>query len=379
MAGIYVHVPFCKQACHYCDFHFSTSVKTKPAVLHGMVEEMKLRADYLKGETVSTLYFGGGTPSILKAQELQTLIETAKSIFPFEKEIELTLEANPDDISQEKLEAWKASGVNRLSIGIQSFDDKNLQWMNRAHNSHEALQCIEWAHELAFDNISIDLIYGLPNLKNEEWEAELKKAIGLGIQHISAYCLTVEPDTALGHWVKSGKQKPIDEDAANKQFQRMVEVLSQAGFEQYEVSNFAKKGFESKHNTAYWLGVPYVGIGPSAHSFNKVSRAWNVSNNPNYSKKLAEGVLPITIEVLSKEDKFNEYLMTALRTKWGLNFGKILSEFDFDFKTHFATQIESLFEKEHAVLTTDGIRLTKKGLFFADGIASDFFILSHED
>jgi oxygen-independent coproporphyrinogen-3 oxidase len=379
MAGIYVHVPFCKQACHYCDFHFSTSVKTKPAVLQGMVEEMKLRADYLQGETVSTLYFGGGTPSILEALELQDLISKARDVFPFEKEIELTLEANPDDINREKLEAWRATGVNRLSIGIQSFDDKYLTWMNRAHNSKEALQCIEWAHELGFSNISIDLIYGLPDLKMEDWETELKKAIGLGIQHISAYCLTVEPDTALGHWVKSGKQKPMDEDAANRQFQRMVEVLDKAGIEQYEVSNFAKAGFESKHNTAYWLGLPYVGIGPSAHSFDKVSRAWNVSNNPSYAKKLAEGILPITIEVLSKEDKFNEYLMTSLRTKWGIDFNRILSEFDFDFKSHFASQIESLLQREHAALTEEGMKLTKKGLFFADGIASDFFILSHED
>lgn len=379
MAGIYVHVPFCKQACHYCDFHFSTSVKTKPAVLQGMVVEMELRADYLQGETVSTLYFGGGTPSILEAQELQDLISKARDVFSFEKEIELTLEANPDDITPEKLKAWRDSGVNRLSIGIQSFDDKNLTWMNRAHNSQEALSCIEWAHDFGFDNISIDLIYGLPNLTNEEWEAELEKAIDLGIQHISAYCLTVEPDTALGHWVKSGKQKPMDEDAANKQFQAMIEVLGAAGFEQYEVSNFAKKGFESKHNTAYWLGVPYVGIGPSAHSFDQVSRAWNVSNNPNYAKKLTEGILPITIEVLSKKDKFNEYMMTALRTKWGIDFKKISSDFDFDFKSHFASQIESLLSRAHAVLTDDGMKLTKKGLFFADGIASDFFILSHED
>ena len=374
MAGIYIHVPFCKQACHYCDFHFSTSLKTKDPVIQSILREMELRKDFLSGETVETLYFGGGTPSVLSASELSSIAEKARNTFSLGTEIEFTVEANPDDLSLEKLQELADAGVNRLSIGIQSFSDKYLKWMNRAHNAREAVQAIENAQKVAITNLSIDLIYGLPNLTLDDWISDIEKAIELGVQHISAYCLTVESDTALGHWVKKGKEKPIDEAAAEEQFRILIDTLSENGFEQYEVSNFSLPGFYSKHNTAYWLGVPYLGIGPSAHSFKELERSWNIANNVKYTKEIKAGELPLTIEKLSKIDRHNEYVMTGLRTKWGIDLEKIKMLFGISVVKNHGNYLEKLTEEGKATLKENRLVLTKKGMFLADGIASELFV-----
>ena len=379
MAGIYVHIPFCKQACTYCDFHFSTSLRTKGAVLDALDKEIKMRRDYLDGEQVHTLYFGGGTPSLLESHELHSVCGSLRTHFDFADEIEFTFEANPDDLSSEKLEMLIENGVNRLSIGVQSFDDKYLEWMNRAHRSTDSIASVKRAQEAGISNISIDLIYGLPNLNLEVWEAEINKAISLNVKHISAYCLTVEPDTALGYRVKKGKEQPVDEEAASQQFEVLVRKLAEAGFDQYEVSNFARDGLYSKHNTSYWQGIPYIGLGPSAHSYKRAERAWNLANNIGYIKKLELGELSLTTEALSLKDQYNEWIMTGLRTKWGVEIpvGKRL--FHIDLRDGNELLIENLLSEDKAQLEGERLRLTKKGLFLADGIASEFFILNDEN
>jgi len=377
MAGIYIHVPFCKQACHYCDFHFSTSLNLKADYLKSIKKEIELRADDLKGE-ISTVYFGGGTPSILNAKELKSILDALSNHFTISEKPEITLEANPDDLNLLKLRELFAAGINRLSIGVQSLNNKSLEWMNRAHNVAEARQSILDAQKVGFDNLSIDLIYGLPNLSLAEWERELKEIFSFEIQHLSAYCLTVEANTALGHWVRKGQEKPVDEDAANRQFQRLVVVAMENGLEQYEVSNFGKEGFYSRHNTSYWQGIPYLGLGPSAHSYIDGTRSWNVANNARYIKSIQENKLPLTSEVLSRENRVNEYIMTGLRTKWGIDLDKVKSSFDYDLEEHYSELIKELVEKNLAEIQGRNFVLTKTGLFMADGIASDFFILEHD-
>jgi len=379
MAGIYVHIPFCKQACTYCDFHFSTSLRTKEAVLRAMEKEVEMRNDYLGGDQIHTLYFGGGTPSLLESHELREVCSSLRKNFDFADAVEFTFEANPDDLSTEKLDMLIENGVNRLSIGVQSFDNKYLEWMNRAHRSADSIASVKRAQNAGISNISIDLIYGLPNLNLEIWESEIDKAISLNVQHLSAYCLTVEPDTALGYQVKKGKEKPVDEEAASLQFEVLVRKLAEAGFEQYEVSNFAREGFYSKHNTSYWQGIPYIGIGPSAHSFKRAERGWNMANNIGYVKKLDAGELPITSESLSREDQFNEWVMTGLRTKWGIEIPDGKRLFSIDLRDGNEMLIEKLISEKKAEIAGERLRLTKKGLFLADGIASEFFILNDEN
>ncbi|MCA1764222.1 MAG: radical SAM family heme chaperone HemW, partial [Flavobacteriales bacterium] len=293
--------------------------------------------------------------------------------------VEFTLEANPDDLDADRLKAFKDAGVNRLSIGIQSFSDKSLKWMNRAHNAKEALNCLALAHEAGFNNISIDLIYGLPQLTKSVWKEELKRVVDLNIQHVSAYCLTVEAQTALGHWVKKGKEKPVDEEAAKAQFEMLIEGMDAAGLEQYEVSNFAREGFHSRHNSAYWHGEKYIGLGPAAHSFNGIARSWNVSNNALYLKALHENSLPSTAEDLTLTDRFNEWVMTGLRTSKGIDLQMGKKRFDIDIAQNYRNEIDKLIENEMADIHNSRLALTRKGLFFADGIAADFFILNHEN
>lgn len=375
MAGIYIHIPFCKQACHYCDFHFSTSGILIAPVLDAIAKEAIIRKNELAGETIHTVYFGGGTPSILPVEKLQELMDVLGQNYEISPDAEVTLEANPDDLTFEKLRELKSIGINRLSIGIQSFNDTYLQWMNRAHNAAESLQCVSLAHEVGFKNISIDLIYGLPGLTTADWEAELDRAVALGTDHISAYCLTVESGTALGHQVKKGMEKPVDEDAAASQFDRMINRLEQAGFEQYEVSNFARQGKYSRHNTNYWKGIPYLGLGPSAHGYSGAQRSWNIANNAAYVKSLASGTPPLTIETLSEEDQFNEWVMTGLRTKWGIQLSTAIKIYNFDIQKFYGSKIDKLILEGHAQIDDDRLTLTKSGRFLADGIASDFFIL----
>ncbi|MGY6561183.1 MAG: radical SAM family heme chaperone HemW [Luteibaculaceae bacterium] len=377
MAGIYFHIPFCKQACHYCDFHFSTSLRFKTEMLQAMQREIFLRKDYLGNETVETIYFGGGTPSILAVEEIKALLESIHQYFSVSAEPEITLEANPDDLTPEKCAALYQAGINRLSIGIQSFNDKHLTLMNRAHNAEMALNCAQNARKNGIQNLSIDLMYGLPALSQEDWEENLRIALSLNPEHISAYNLTVEPKTALFHQVKKGLvQIPSDAESA-KQFDTLCETLKQAGYRHYEISNFCKPGFISRHNSSYWQDVKYLGIGPSAHSYNHTSRQWNVAHNVNYIQAIRQDdELSYELEETTLESAFNEYLLTGLRTDWGINLNYIKARFGFDFQKKFRPKMVNLIAAEKAVLQNDTLILTEKGFLFADKIASDFFILS---
>lgn len=373
MAGIYVHIPFCKQACIYCDFHFSTSTRHRSAMATAIAQEARLRRNYLGGETVGTLYFGGGTPSLLEAHELQEILQQLRSLFNFSSDLEFTFEANPDDLSAAKLAEMKDAGVNRLSIGLQALDDAMLQWMNRAHRADEGLAAVRRAQAAGIDNISVDLIYGRPGLNSEAWKQEIKTIIELGVPHISAYCLTVEPGTVLGKRVSRREEKPMDEQAAGNQFEILISELAKAGIEQYEVSNFAKPGFYSRHNTAYWQGTAYLGLGPSAHSFDGAQRSWNVANNARYIKSINEEKLPVTIEEAAKYDRLNEWIMTGLRTKWGIDLMAAKAKFGVDLSKKHAAYIATLEAEGLARMDGNVLSLNPSGLFRADGIASDFF------
>lgn len=385
--GIYIHIPFCKQACHYCDFHFSTSLKKKDKLVQALSKEIELRKDEFKNKTVETIYFGGGTPSLLTNEELQLLIDTLYKNYKVVENPEITLEANPDDLIFNKMspraqsrgltsdsifEDFKKIGINRLSIGIQSFFERDLKLMNRAHNSEEAISCLKEATQ-HFDNISIDLIYGIPDLSNEEWIKNIETALSYNIPHISSYALTVEPNTALATFIKKGIIKNVNDDLAQEQFHILIDKLETAGFEHYELSNFGKPGFFSKNNSAYWQGKPYLGIGPSAHSFNGKQRGWNVRNNSKYIKSIQNNEFPIEMETLSTTDKYNEYVMTGLRTMWGVSLEKIESDFGKNYKKYLLQQAEKYINQHLLYIDADKLLTTKKGKFLSDGIASDLF------
>lgn len=373
MAGLYLHIPFCKQACHYCNFHFSTSLKQKDAMVEAILKELELQKDYLQGQTLSSIYFGGGTPSLLSKIDLNRIFNKINAIHQISPEAEITLEANPDDLTIEKLTELKTTPINRLSIGIQSFFEKDLQFMNRAHNADEAKKCIENAKNIGFNNLTIDLIYGSPTTSNEEWKQNIAAALSFDIPHISCYCLTVEPNTALDHFVKKGKAKPVDEEQAAQQFEILMTTLKSAGYEHYEISNFAKPNWHARHNSNYWLGAHYLGIGPSAHSFNGVSRQWSVANNAKYIKHLANGQTAFEVELLTKEQQYNEYILTALRTKWGCDFAKIES-WGADLVQHFQ-KTSAPYLAKHLIQQKNNIfTLTDQGKLLADRIAMDLFI-----
>jgi oxygen-independent coproporphyrinogen-3 oxidase len=375
MAGIYLHIPFCKQACHYCDFHFSTQVKSMPDLLQAMHRELQSRRNYLEGETVETIYFGGGTPSLLATDDLKRLLDAIHGYFPVASNAEITLEANPDDLTYHKIIELARTPVNRLSIGIQSFRDQDLQWMNRAHSSSQADFSVKCAQDRGFENITIDLIYSIPGLSDRDWMENIRKAVDLQIQHISAYSLTIEPQTAFGHQLAKQELQPVDDETGSKQFITLVQELARSGFQQYEVSNFCKPGMESKHNSAYWLGKKYLGIGPSAHSFNGTSRQWNVSNNPRYAKGWMTGMPELETEMLDNRTRINEYLMTRLRTAWGVDLEFLQNTYGIDLwqleKSRFEELIgDGLMHKDNHIIT-----LTTQGLLRADRIASELFIL----
>ena len=375
MSGIYIHIPFCKQACHYCDFHFSTSMKKKQEMVLALVKELEFRKDEFQNEVVETIYFGGGTPSVLSIDDIRFLINSVYQNYNVIENPEITLEANPDDLDEETILQFANSPINRLSIGIQSFFEDDLQLMNRAHNMEEAKKCLAFATQ-HFDNISIDLIYGMPNMSNEKWLQNIETALSFNIPHISSYALTVEPKTALHKMIKLGTISTLDDDLAQQHFHILIDKLQENGFVHYELSNFGKPDYFSKNNTAYWLGKKYIGIGPSAHSFNGKSRSWNVSNNSLYLKAIAENKLPSEIEILSKTDQYNEYIMTGLRTIWGVSLEKIETEFGSNYLDYLQQQAEkfisdNLLEVENTILKT-----TKKGKFLSDGIASDLFLLN---
>lgn len=375
MGGIYLHIPFCKQACHYCDFHFSTSLISKEALLEALMKEAILQKEYFRGGVISTVYFGGGTPSLLSGEEIKKQLDNLKSIFPVNEDAEITLEANPDDLTREKLESLRMAGVNRLSIGIQSFDDEDLKWMNRAHSAVEAIESVKLSQEAGFDNITIDLIYGTPLLTDEQWKKNLHTAFELNVQHLSCYALTVEPRTALAHSIASRKQAGVEDSKQAKHFGILMEMAAQNNFEHYEISNFARAGYRSKHNSSYWLGEKYLGIGPSAHSFNGALRQWNIRNNHEYIRIIRDGKIPAETETLTMQNKFNEYVMVSIRTMWGCDPEKIRKDFGADYAEKFLAIA--------AKKTTEGLMrrrdqyfvLTDQGKFFADSIASEFFVV----
>ena len=375
MSGIYIHIPFCKQACYYCNFYFSTSLKKKDELLNCLVKEISLREKELKGDLIESIYFGGGTPSLLSTEEIQVLIDAVYNNFKVVENPEITLEANPDDLSEEKIIELSQSPVNRLSIGVQSFFEYDLKLMNRAHNVHEAKKCLEIATKY-FDNISVDLIYGIPDCSNEQWLANIRTALSFGIPHISSYALTVEPETALASFVKKGIIKNVDDDKAEEQFVILTDELSRAGFIHYELSNFGKNDFFSRNNSSYWLGKSYLGIGPAAHSFNGKQRSWNVQNNAIYIKKITQNKLPIQRETLSVTDRYNEYVMTGLRTIWGVSLEKIHKDFGANYVKYLQMQSEKFITQELLYIENNILKTTKKGKFLSDGLASDLFMLN---
>ncbi|MCG8774120.1 radical SAM family heme chaperone HemW [Tenacibaculum finnmarkense] len=372
MAGIYIHIPFCKQACFYCDFHFSTSLKKKDVLISCLITELEIRKNELQNELIETIYFGGGTPSLLSSEEITSLLNAIYKHYKVIENPEITLEANPDDLSEEKILELANSPINRLSIGVQSFFEEDLKSMNRAHNSKEAKECLSIATRY-FDNITVDLIYGVPNMSNERWKENLQIAFDFGVNHISSYALTVEPKTVLDSFVKNGKYPEPDETEAKEHFDILVAETAKNGFVHYEISNFGKPAYFSKHNTSYWLGKKYIGIGPSAHSFSKTHRSWNVANNTKYIKELQEGKLPNEQEKLSEEDQFNEYLMTGLRTIWGVSLAEIQANFKACFKEDLLKSSKKFIAEGLLIIENNTLKTTPKGKFLADGLASELF------
>lgn len=373
MSGIYIHIPFCKQACFYCDFHFSTSLKKKEDMLNAIKSELLMR----KGEildVVHTVYFGGGTPSLLTIEEIQEILTLVKENYSLSEFAEITLEANPDDLDTEKVLEFADSPVNRLSIGVQSFFDEDLKFMNRAHNEIQARESLALASR-HFKNISIDLIYGVPYLSEHRWMDNLKQTFDLGVVHISSYALTVEPKTAMDHFIKSGKYPPLDESLAKSHFEILQKETSDRNYIQYEISNFGLEGYFSKHNSSYWKGAAYLGVGPSAHSFNGAQRSWNLTNNTKYISSIQKEVLPSEKEILSTEDRINEAIMTGLRTIWGVSLKMIERTHGEFYRLEILRQAQKHLDLKTVKMKNDHLYLTPKGHFLADGIAADLFLL----
>jgi len=376
MSGIYIHIPFCKQACHYCDFHFSTSMKKKDEMVLALAKEIVMRKNECDDE-VETIYFGGGTPSVLSSSEINFLIEEVYKNYKVAKNPEITLEANPDDLSSERILELSKSPINRLSIGIQSFYEEDLKMMNRAHNSAEARKSLAEATKY-FDNISIDLIYGIPGLSDEMWKQNIQTALDFGIPHISTYALTVEPKTALSKLIQTGKIAEPQDEAASNHFMILVEMLQNNGFIHYELSNFGKENYFSKNNSAYWLGKKYIGIGPSAHSYDGEKRGWNIANNSLYLKAIQNNELPMEKEMLTISDRYNEYIMTGLRTIWGVSLLRIENEFGLEYLNYLQKQSQKFLNDDLLSIENNILKPTLKGKFLTDGIASDLFYLDTE-
>jgi oxygen-independent coproporphyrinogen III oxidase len=373
MQGIYLHIPFCRRACLYCDFHFSTQLKTKGVLVDAICKEIALQKDFLENKDLNSIYFGGGTPSVLERSELEKIFSALSKDFTWNSASEITFECNPDDLSKEKLTELKQFGINRLSIGLQSFNDSELKWMNRLHTAAQSETSVKLAQDLGFENITIDLIYGskFQDLKN--WEHTLEKAVELGVKHISSYNLTVEEETELGHKVHKGLEEKVDDEKSAEQFIMMMEYLEQNGFDHYEISNFARPGFEAVHNTNYWKGAKYLGIGPSAHSYNGSIRQWNLANNATYVNAINNEKEFFETETLTLKNRYNEYIMTGLRTKWGCDLDHIKKEFGDDLAQHFLEQskdhIPDSIQKNNSIYT-----LTKKGKLLADKVAGELFV-----
>ena len=375
MSGIYIHIPFCKKACHYCDFHFSTSFKHKDQMIISLKNEILIRNRELKDKKIESIYFGGGTPSVLSILEINSLIQTVFDNYIINDSVEITLEANPDDLSREKILELSKTRVNRLSIGVQSFFQKDLTLMNRSHSSNQAIDCIKSASKY-FDNISVDLIYGIPGLDNSRWKENIEILISNNIPHISAYALTVEPKTALKKYIDNGIIAPIDDSQSQEQFYILLDILENHNYENYELSNFAKNKLYSVNNSAYWTRKNYIGIGPSAHSFNGNDRLWNIKNNVKYIESINNNILPNSKEVLSLIDKFNETVMFGLRTSRGISFVDIENDFGSIYKNQLIKNSQTHINNEFLIIKNNYLYITRKGKFLSDGIASDLFMLN---
>lgn len=375
MSGIYIHIPFCKKACHYCDFHFSTSFKHKDQMIISLKNEILIRNRELKDKKIESIYFGGGTPSVLSTLEINSLIQTVFDNYIINDSVEITLEANPDDLSHEKILELSKTRVNRLSIGVQSFFQKDLTLMNRSHSSNQAIGCIKSASKY-FDNISVDLIYGIPGLDNSRWKENIEILISNNIPHISAYALTVEPKTALKKYIDNGIIAPIDDSQSQEQFYILLDILENHNYENYELSNFAKNKLYSVNNSAYWTRKNYIGIGPSAHSFNGNDRLWNIKNNVKYIESINNNILPNSKEVLSLIDKFNETVMFGLRTSRGISFVDIENDFGSIYKNQLIKNSQTHINNEFLIIKNNYLYITRKGKFLSDGIASDLFMLN---
>ena len=374
MAGIYIHIPFCKQSCHYCNFHFSTSTKNKDEVLDAIENEIKQKGQATH-EAISTIYFGGGTPSILDVNEINSIIKRIYKEFNVESEAEITIEANPDDLNKEKIINLSLTEINRLSIGVQSFIDKELKIMNRAHDSKKALNSIGISKKY-FNNISIDLMYGVPESTLESWTHNLDTVSQFDINHISSYALTLEPKTALESFVRKLIVDMPEEGLVYDQYNLINKKLEPLGFINYEVCSFAKENFFSKNNSAYWLRKKYIGIGPSAHSFDGKSRSWNISNNKKYIDQIKKGKSFYKKEKLSKVDQYNEYVMTGFRTIWGVSANFIENNFNSKFKNYFTDRIQKHIDQKNIIVKDDIYTTTNEGRFLADGISSDLFLVN---
>lgn len=373
MAGLYLHIPFCKQACHYCNFHFSTSLRSKGAMVESIIRELELQKNYLGGAPLNSVYFGGGTPSLLDTGELVQIFEQINRIFQVDSTAEITLEANPDDLTGEKLSDLRQyTPVNRLSIGIQSFQEEDLRWMNRAHNVTHARDCLASALHAGFDNLTIDLIYGSPTTSDVQWAENLQIALDYDIPHLSCYCLTIEEGTALNTFVRKGQSPPVDEEKAARQFEYLMATAETGGYDHYEISNFAQPHRYALHNSNYWRGDPYLGIGPSAHSFDGISRQWNIANNAQYMRALTDGTVPFEREVLTPQQRYNEYIMTALRTIWGCDLAQIAT-FGPSFADYFLRMVQPFLDNGTVEQWRGNYRLARSGKLLADRIAVDLF------
>lgn len=373
MSGIYLHIPFCKKACHYCNFHFSTSMRHADKMIAAIHAELQLR----KKETqrpVETIYFGGGTPSVLSKEHIVGMLDQVHQHYDVIQSPEITLEANPDDLTLEYMQALQEAGINRLSIGIQSFHDSELKLMNRAHNASQALSSVTLAKK-EFDNVSIDLLFGNPNTTLDDWKRNLDHALQLEVPHISSYALTLEPKTALERFVDKGVVSLLDENVVEAQFHHLVDTLTQAGYDHYELSSFGKPGYHSQNNTGYWQGKTYLGIGPSAHGFDGNQRYWNVSNNASYMQQITKGELPQTIEKLSVVDIFNESIMIGLRASWGVSLQAMENKLGLRYRQHLEDQAKRFMDEGLLHIENNALKTTRKGAFLADGISAELFLI----
>lgn len=373
MAGIYLHIPFCKQACHYCDFHFSTNLSRKTEMVQAIMRELKLRKDFLREEPVQSIYFGGGTPSLLNDRELSNILETIFQTYKIAPNAEITLEANPDDINTASLKLFKSSGINRLSIGIQTFDDKRLKFINRGHTSEEAVKSLTLAKAAGFENLSADLIYAIPPNDNDYWESDLEKMISFDLPHLSIYGLTIEEKTVFGNWHKKGRLKEVPEETSAQQFRKAHDLLTRHAYEHYEVSNYAMPGKYSQHNTAYWKDQKYLGVGPGAHSYDGEDRSYNVSHNSQYLKAISQNSLPLTIEKLTPTDRANEHIFTHLRTQWGVNLAAFQKKHHQDLLADHQKTIDELRSNGMMKISGDALTLTLEGYMLADEISWRLF------